>query len=144
MTTKTKGRPPITDVDYTRARARKMEADANLAELELSKALKEIVDTADVLEAWVEVLGAMRSKLLSLPSKVAPILSTETSIGNIQHIIEQQIREALDELSTYQPAIAAGKTRSNSKRNETSDGNVEAAAAPKNKRVGRPRKATKL
>ena len=141
-TAKKRGRPPIQDADYNAARARKMEADAQLAELELLKAKRELVSSADVRGAWVDVLGAMRGKLLSLPTKLAPLLSTEDQIGVIQHLIEEGIREALDELSAYQPDVDAGNAAITGHGDSRSDGGVEATTATKRQRVGRPRKAS--
>ena len=132
------GRPPIADPDYNAARARKMEADAEMAELELLKAKRELVASDDVLAAWTDVMGAMKAKLLALPTICAPICATETEIQIIQSVLEDQINEALNELSAYKPAEHAGRTASGS---GNSDANAETAAAPKRKRVGRPRKA---
>ena len=137
-----RGRPPIQDADYNAARARKMEADAQLAELELLKAKRELVSADDVLGAWVDVLSAMRAKMLSLPTKCAPLISTETEIGIIQDIIEKQVYEALDELSAYQPQQDAGSAAVVDGSGSEGDGNAKAAATTKRKRVGRPRKAT--
>ena len=136
---KKRGRPPIDEPDYNAARARKMEADAEMAELELLKAKRELVAADDVMGAWTDVLGAMKAKLLALPTICAPICATETEIQIIQSVLEDQIREALDELSTYKPADHAGRTSGG---HSGSDEHAEAATPPKRKRVGRPRKAT--
>ena len=103
--TKKMGRPMIADPDYNSARARKMEADADLAELELLQAKKELLSANDVLNSWTEVLAAMRAKMLSLPTVTAPLVANETDIGAIQHIIEKQIHEALNELTPRERLI---------------------------------------
>jgi len=136
------GRPKIEDADYNAARARKMEADAQMAELELLQAKRKLVASDDVAGAWVEVLAAMKAKLLALPSICAPICATETDLPTIQSILENQIREALDELSSYQPHEHAGRTSVAGSGDSGSDANAEAAATSSRKRVGRPRKAT--
>ena len=138
------GRPKIEDADYNAARARKMEADAQMAELELLQAKRKLVASDDVAGAWVEVLAAMKAKLLALPSICAPICATETDLPTIQSILENQIREALDELSSYQPHEHAGRTSVAGSGDSGSDANAEAATTSKRGRVGRPRKATKL
>ena len=138
------GRPRIEDADYNAARARKMEADAQMAELELLQAKRKLVPAEDVAGAWVDVLAAMKAKLMALPSVCAPVCATETDLPTIQSILENQVREALDELSAYQPHQHAGRTASPASGDSASDANAEAAAAPKRGRVGRPRKATKL
>ena len=138
------GRPKIEDADYNAARARKMEADAQMAELELLQAKRKLVASDDVAGAWVEVLAAMKAKLLALPSICAPICATETDLPTIQSILENQIREALDELSSYQPHEHAGRTSVSGSGDSGSDANAETATTSKRGRVGRPRKATKL
>ena len=140
--TKSRGRPPIQDADYNAARARKMEADAQMAELELLQAKRKLVSADDVTAAWVDVLAAMKAKLLAVPTKCAPICATEKDIKVIQSVIENQVREALDELSAYQPYEHAGRTTSTSSSSATGDANVKAATSSKRSRVGRPRKAT--
>jgi hypothetical protein len=141
---KTRGRPPIQDADYNAARARKMEADAQMAELELLQAKRNLVSSEDVTAAWVDVLAAMKAKLLALPTKCAPICATEKDIKVIQSVIENQVREALDELSAYQPDEHAGRTTGTNSSSATGDGDIKAATTPKRSRVGRPRKAAKL
>ena len=136
------GRPRIEDADYNAARARKMEADAQMAELELLQAKGKLVPAEDVAGAWVDVLAAMKARLLALPSVCAPICATETELATIQSILENQIREALDELSAYQPHEHAGRTSVTASGDSVSDANAETAAKVKRGKVGRPRKAT--
>lgn len=140
-TKRTRGRPPIDEPDYNAARARKMTADAELAELELRKAKRELVASEDVKVAWVDVLSAMKAKLTALPTICAPMCAVETEIAVIQNILEGQVNEALDELSAYRPDDHAGRTVVG---NNASDGDVEGATKTKRRAVGRPRKASKL
>lgn len=142
--TKTRGRPPIQDADYNAARARKMEADAQLAELELLKAKRELVASGDVLTAWTEVLANMRSKLLALPTICSPLISTETQIPVIQDILEKQVHEALDELSTYEPHIQPGLSGVTKAVGSASNADSKSPAKTANRPVGRPRKAAKF
>ena len=136
------GRPRIEDADYNAARARKMEADAQMAELELLQAKGKLVPAEDVAGAWTDVLSAMKARLLALPSVCAPVCATETELATIQSILENQIREALDELSAYQPHEHAGRTSVTASGDSVSDANAETAAKVKRGKVGRPRKAT--
>ena len=139
-----KGRPPIQDADYNAARARKMEADAQLAELELMQAKKQLVKADDVLGAWTDVLSAMKAKLLAVPTKASPLVATETDISIIQDIIEKQVYEALQELSAYDPTSNAGSTSVATGGDTAGDADAKTTTAPKRSRVGRPRKAAKL
>lgn len=142
--TKKMGRPMIADPDYNAARARKMEADADLAELELLQAKKELLSASDVFNAWTEVLAAMRAKMLSLPTVTAPLVANETDIGAIQHIIEKQIHEALNELSTYEPNKPNGSKTGTKADDKVSDVSFKTTTKANGNRMGRPRKATKL
>ena len=142
--TKKMGRPMITDPDYNSARARKMEADADLAELELLQAKKELVSANDVLNSWVEVLAAMRAKMLSLPTVTAPLVANETDIGAIQHIIQKQIHEALDELSTYDTNKPKGSRASIKANDKVSNVSSETTTKTNSNRMGRPRKTAKF
>jgi hypothetical protein len=119
-----------------------MEADAQMAELELLQAKRKLVPAEDVAGAWADVLAAMKAKLLALPSVCAPICATETDLPTIQSILENQIREALDELSSYQPHEHAGRTSVTAGGDSVSDADAKPAAPSKRGRVGRPRKAT--
>lgn len=126
--------------DYEAARTRKVNAEAEIAELELAKIRKELCATEDVVKAWADVLQACRAKFLALPVKLAPLMSQETDTAIIKDLIEQQIGEALSELSNYDPKIDATKT---SVMVETPDGEEPATAEPKRSR-GRPRKVDVL
>lgn len=136
-----RGRPPIDEPDYNAARARKMTADAELAELELLKAKRELVSAEDVKAAWGDVLSAMKAKMMALPTICAPMCAVETEINVIQNILEGQVTEALDELSAYKPEEHAGRTVGG---DSGSDGGSKAATPAKRRGVGRPRKAVKL
>ena len=138
------GRPMIADPDYNAARARKMEADADLAELELLQAKKELLSANDVFNSWVEVLAAMRAKMLSLPTITAPLVANETDIGAIQHIIEKQIHEALNELSTYEPNKPNGSKTGIKANDKVSNVSSETTTKTNNSRMGRPRKTAKF
>jgi len=136
------GRPRIEDADYNAARARKMEADAQMAELELLQAKGKLVPAEDVAGAWVDVLAAMKARLLALPSVCAPVCATETELATVQSILENQVREALDELSSYQPHEHAGRTSVTQSGDNGGNADAKATAPSKRGRVGRPRKAT--
>lgn len=119
---------------YDEARTRKINAEAEIAELELAKIRGTLCLTEDVVKAWETVLHACKAKFLSLPTKVAPIVANETDVAVIKDHLENAIREALAELSNYQPHIDAVNTGSAL----AEEGEVE-AEKPK-KKVGRPRK----
>ena len=130
--------------DYEEARARKVAAEAEITELELAKVRGELVVADDVITAWSDTLSSLKAKLVSIPSKAAPIVAAEDSASGCQQVLDELIREALEELSNYDPKIDAANTQRTSGSPEESDVSSEAAPAPKRKRVGRPRKTAGL
>jgi len=130
--------------DYDTERTRKMKADADMAEIALARAQGELCKTEDVVRAWESVLHACKAKLLSMPSKVSPVVANETDIAVVKQVLEDQIREALDELANYQPTVDPVNTGSIAA--STGGSNEAADTAPKTKRrgVGRPRKTARL
>lgn len=91
--------------DYDIARTRKITAEAEIAELELAKVRKDLCLTSDVVKAWADVLHACKAKFLALPTKIAPVVATQSDIAAIERIMDDQVREALAELANYQPHI---------------------------------------
>lgn len=129
---------------YDEARTRKINAEAEIAELELAKIRGTLCLTDDVVKAWETVLHSCKAKFLSMPTKVAPIVANESDVAIIKDQLENAIREALLELSNYQPAIDPVNTGSASTESIAGDEAPDAPAAPKRGRVGRPRKAAGL
>lgn len=129
---------------YEEARTRKINAEAEIAELELARIRGTLCLTDDVVKAWETVLHSCKAKFLSMPSKVAPIMANESDVAIIKDHLENAIREALLELSNYQPAIDPVNTGSASTEPIAGDEAPDAPAAPKRGRMGRPRKATGL
>lgn len=127
---------------YDQERTRKMAADARIAEIELAKVEGELVPAEEVVTAWTDVVGAVKAKLLSIPTKAAPILANEESAGGCQVILEDLINEALEELANYEPETDPTSTSSGSL--EEGDDDLPPSAAPKRKPVGRPRKTARL
>jgi hypothetical protein len=129
---------------YDEARTRKISAEAEIAELELAKVKGILVLADDVVDAWKDVLNALRGKLLSLPTKAAPMLAVETEPPACQEICEQLINEALEELSNYDPLFDPASTKRTEGSSAEGDDEPKAPAKKKSKRVGRPRKTTGL
>lgn len=127
---------------YDEARTRKVNAEAEIAELELQKIHGTLVVAEDVVSAWNDVLGAFKAKLLAIPAKGAPVLSTETQTSQCQSILEDLIHEALEELSNYEPAV--DPTASTVTASEVVDTDAKAATKTKRKPMGRPRKTSGL
>ena len=125
------------------ARQRKTAAEAELAEIELAKARADVVSIDDVALQWDALLGACRTRLLGVPTKVAPMVAVETDQSLVKDTLEDAIYNALGELAadwvSDQPG-SDGEPEPGLPEQPPEDG---PAAETNNKRVGRPRKKTK-
>lgn len=129
---------------YETARVRKLQVETALAEMELAKARREYVAASDVQHVWADVLANMKSKLLSMPTILAPMLVDQRDASEIKTIIDKAVIDCLEELTSYDPQIevAPDDGGSDEGSGEGRDSNPKTTAAPKRKRVGRPRKAS--
>ena len=129
---------------YDEARTRKVNAEAEIAELELAKLKGVLVVAEDVTSAWEDVLGAFKGKLLSIPSKAAPVVASELEAGGCQKVLEDLINEALTELSNYDPKVDPTTATVSIETLEEGGANAKAAGKTKRKPVGRPKKTAGL
>lgn len=89
------------------ATSRRAVAQANLTELEVLKQTGQVV-AIDVVAAEVgEQLGRVRTRLLAIPHKVAPLVAPETTTRACQQILARAVDEALAELSGFAAERAA-------------------------------------
>lgn len=130
--------------DYETERTRKMKADADIAEIQLAKLQGTLCLTEDVTKAWETVLQACKAKLLSTPTKTAPLLANQDNVSAIQLILEEQIKEALSELANYQPAIDPINAGATSEQLGAGDEAVDPAPKVKRSGMGRPKKTAGL
>lgn len=99
------GAPAPTDFDE--AKARKMSADAILAEIEVAKARGEVVSLSVVEKVAADEYAALRAKLLSLPDKMAPLCETTPGVDGKRELLRRCVVEALEELSADDAGDAA-------------------------------------
>ncbi len=122
--------------DYGDARTQKMRADADKAIMETAQLAGNLIPSDVVAYHWNYMLGAFRSKLLNLPKKTAPLVQHESTLRKCNSALQTAVHECLAELSKFKPPDKHFR-------------NLEQflagpAAGPNNKRMGRPRKTTKL
>ena len=124
------------------ARQRKTAAEAELAEIELAKARADVVAIDDVAQQWDMILGSVRTRLLGLPTKVAPIAAVETDQSTVKELLEDAIYNVLGELAA---GLSDGPGSDSEPRPSIPEQSPEdgATAKTKHKRVGRPRTKTK-
>ena len=95
--------------DYEGHRSRLTKARADMAEVQASL-LKGSVHEASAVEAvWSDMIGNARTKLLAMPSKLAPRLHGQESLATIKTELEGAVTEALNELAAYEPSLVTEK-----------------------------------
>ena len=87
-------------VDFGAERARLVKAKADLAEMDAESRRGDLLPAAQVEEAWIAVLARLRSRLLVLPDRLAPLVHEETTLAGARNQIRHAIAEALTELAT--------------------------------------------
>ncbi len=97
--------------DFGAERARLIKAKADLAEMEADGRRGELLPAEAVEAAWTAVLVRLRSRLLVLPDRLAPLCHEETTIAGVRDQIRSAVREALDELAATPVVIAADPDR---------------------------------
>lgn len=86
--------------DYANHRTRLLKARADMAELEQAQLMNQLIPAADVEKAWSDVLAACRSRLLNIPTKVAPEVYAADSLVTVKAVLKDSVFEALNELSS--------------------------------------------
>lgn len=86
------------ELDGKYERARKAKAEADRIEFDLEIKQGKYVETELVEHILTGIISNCRAKLLALPRKLAPTVSTAQSPNEVEEILTDGINEALDEL----------------------------------------------
>lgn len=92
------------DIDFDKERALHEKAKREIAELQLMKMKKQAYSARTVEYVMTEMLSNLRTQLLGLPSKLAPLLEGKTK-EEIYTSMTKEIEEKLSELSSYSPDL---------------------------------------
>ena len=92
------------DIDFDKERALHEKAKREIAELQLMKMKKQAYSARTVEYVMTEMLSNLRTQLLGLPSKMAPLLEGKTK-EEIYASMTKEIEEKLSELSSYSPDL---------------------------------------
>ena len=102
--------------DLNQQRAELTKAKKELAELELGERKGNLHRTEDVEQALTTMLMNFRTKIMSMPAKLAKTVAGMSESAEIYDLLKKETDEALDELSDYDKAFAV---------REDADGNDE-------------------
>lgn len=92
------------DVDFNQERALHERAKRQIAELKLEKALGNVYDSKVVERVVTEDLVKLRTRLLTIPSKLAPMIEGKSK-GEIDLILTREIEDTLAEMSNFDPSV---------------------------------------
>ncbi|MCP3653589.1 MAG: hypothetical protein GY766_01640 [Herbaspirillum sp.] len=92
------GRAAAGDLDLAEERARLAKEQADAKEMENATARGELVYIEEVATTIEKQFTKVRTKLLGIPTKVAPEAHACATVKEVQAIIEQSIIEALNDL----------------------------------------------
>lgn len=92
------GRAAAGDLDLAEERARLAKEQADSKEMENAVARGELVNIEDVAVSIEKQFTKVRTKLLGIPTKVAPEAHACATVKEVQAIVEQAIIEALNDL----------------------------------------------
>ncbi len=96
------------DAELRAERLRKLKADADLAEIEVGKAVGKLVLASEVLGEWTRLIAAMKSRLLSLPARLGPQVVILPSAQAATELIDNEMRAVLEELADGEDGEGAG------------------------------------
>ena len=94
--------PDVLDYQTEKARLTKLQADK--AQVELDERKGQLVEVEAISEEWARVVTDCKNRLLSIPSKAAPIVAPLSKPAEVMQVIEDLVREALEELADYAEA----------------------------------------
>lgn len=98
MPTKVTGRQSqLGDKNEAETRLKTLQADK--VEIELKQISKELIPVELVSDALIKMVLRVKLRLLQIPSTVAPLVVNNSDVYAIQKLIEDGVREALEELS---------------------------------------------
>lgn len=81
------------------ARRRIAEAEATQAEISLARARAEVAPVATLARSYGEACARVRTRMMAIPSKVAPQVHRMKTIAEIEATVRREVVEALEELS---------------------------------------------
>lgn len=102
QTPETSTEPEITS--YHVAKTLHEAAEAQIARLKLAEMQGDVIQVSAVRATWAARIASARDALLQIPSRLAPVLAAETDLAAVTLLLEDEIRQALAELSREEPA----------------------------------------
>ncbi len=94
--------------EYWEEKALHEKVKREMAEIKLAKLRNQVHDASDIEMAMTNMLTTFRNRILGIPQKLAPKIIGMENLAEISEAINDELLEALIELSEYDPALFAG------------------------------------
>ena len=91
------------EIDLEEEKARHERVKRQISELKLLTMQGELHKSEDVERVMTDMLVSIKTKLLSMPAKLAPILVSRSDIDFVKRTINSEVLEILNELKDYNP-----------------------------------------
>jgi phage terminase Nu1 subunit (DNA packaging protein) len=114
-----------TDKEMERARIRLTNAQADKTELEVQELQGNLISLDTMKHTWANILGSFRARILSMPSRLTPLIITHKDPKKIEKVIKDACNEALNELAEYDPET--DKERKKRRQGSTKNSSTTAA-----------------
>lgn len=101
-------RAPDGDLDLSAERARKAKEEADKLEMQNAQLRGDLLAREDVDAAVVGAFARVRSRVIGIPSKVAPLIVGMESPAEVEAVVRRAIYDALRELSETSVAALCG------------------------------------
>lgn len=90
----------VDSIDYHKEKARKIKAEADMAEIEAKKRRGDAIDAQEVKRAWQLILGEVRANMLgATPARIAQMLRGIDEETEIKRIVREEIELAMSAAS---------------------------------------------
>ena len=86
-------------LDLVQERAILARHQGGIAQMKLAELRGELIQVAAVKAVWAARLTSARDALQQIPPRVAPVLAAENNLTRVNQLLEDEIRQALAELS---------------------------------------------
>lgn len=87
-------------LNYNEERARLTKLQADKVRMEIDLLEGQTARMADITKAWEKALSELKSKLLAMPSNVAPHIIGITEYSQIEHILTQKVKDILNDVAS--------------------------------------------
>lgn len=115
-----------TDGEMEKAKLRLTLAQARNAELDADEKEGSLISLENMKGLWGNVLAAFRARILSMPSRLTPLITTHRDPKKIEKILKDACTEALNELAEHDPGTH--KERKSGRKGSVKDSSGTAAS----------------